>query len=595
MSGQIPEETVDQIRRSVDIVDVISEYVNLKKQGRNFSGLCPFHGEKTPSFSVSQEKQVFYCFGCTEGGNVFSFLMKYHDMTFTEAAQMLAGKSGIDVDIPDQPETSQNGEDQWREGHSLSAKLYHHLLLQAPEGRAAREYLRARGFTRDMIERFQIGYAPDSWHYLSEFLDKRGMNLEEMADCGLLGRRNSDGKPYDQFRDRIMFPIWDKRGEVIAFGGRVLDSSQSPKYLNSPESSVFNKSRLLYYFHGARQVMRRKNEAVLFEGYVDVISAYRAGIEHGVGSLGTALSAEQAKMLRRNADRAVLCYDGDNAGRKAAWKNAAVLLQAGMQVLIAYLPDGMDPDDYIQEYGTERFARHIIGEPLTVMEFKSRVLKEGKNMALESDQLQFVEQMLKEIAALPSPVERDHYLRQLEEEFSLSYDVLRQEMSEQVQNKEKVQRKRERREAPPKPKSRIMSAGERAEQDLILFMMQSRTTAEEVEARIGADFQHETYQALAALLYSFYAEGHESSASRFIESLTDPDLQREAAAIAMKEVETDLTEEVMEDYINQVLHRTPMERQIDELMQKMRQSADKEEQTELMQQLVRLKTGRSGT
>lgn len=595
MVQRIPEEVVDTVRKELDIVDVISEYMQLKKQGRNFTGLCPFHGEKTPSFSVSQEKQLYHCFGCGAGGNVFTFVMEYEGLSFMEAMQKLAPKTSVnlpEINAEEQRETREE-EKSWYKGHELAMKMYHHLLVSSPEGKKAREYLRSRGFTKEMIDRFQIGYAPDSWNFLTDFLKKRDLNTGEMVDCGLLASRESDGKPFDRFRDRVMFPIWDKQGKVIAFGGRVLDPEGKPKYLNSPESNVFNKGRLLYHFHGARPAIKRKNEAVLFEGYVDVISAYRAGIEHGVGALGTALSDEQARMLRRNTDKVILCYDGDNAGQAASWKNADILISAGLEVFIAPLPEGQDPDDYIQQFGTERFAASVIGRPMTMMEFKAGFLRRNKDMSLEAEQLKYAEEMLAEIAKLPKALEQDHYLKQLEEEFSLSYDVLKQEMKQYLQNSVKARTKEikqvQRKETAARAK-KMLTAEERAEQDLITMMIHSDEAAEVIESRIGAAFQNETNQALAALLYSYYAAGYQSDPARFIESIEDHNLKQTAAALAMKRIHVDLSEQVMDDYVSQILHRAPVKKQIEHLQQLMKQTSNVEELKTYVNQLVELKS-----
>ncbi|CAM3797473.1 DNA primase [Alkalicoccus chagannorensis] len=592
MAVRIPDETVAAVRSELDIVDIISDYVQLRRQGRNFSGLCPFHGEKTPSFSVSQEKQLYYCFGCGAGGDVFKFLMEHDGLSFAEAVVELGRRTS--VDIPEEAAAVEELEEEasaWYQGHELAAKMYHHLLVSAPEGRKAREYLRSRGFTREMIDRFQIGYAPDAWQFLTDFLEKRGFRPEDMVEAGLLGARERDGGVYDRFRDRIMFPIWDKQGNVIAFGARVLEAEQQPKYLNSPESKVFHKGRLLYYFHGARPAIKRRNEAVLFEGYMDVIAAFRAGIDNGIGALGTSLSEEQARMIRRNADHVILCYDGDRAGRDAAWKNAEILQKAGLGVRIAMLPDGLDPDDYIQEYGSERFTANVTGEPLTVMEFKSRVLRQGKNLQQESGQLEYVEAMLKEISQLPKQLEQDYYLRQLETEFSLSYDALKQEMKQLMENRIQAQPKAAK-SIPSKPKQqgrKVHAAEVKAERDLLTMMMHSADAALDIEERIGGHFQSETYQALAALLYSYYADGKPGDPSGFVHSIEDPELQREAASLAMADVDIDLTEEGMNDYVEEILYRGPARKRQQELLESMKQTADPEEKTALLQEFIELR------
>ncbi|QKS70872.1 DNA primase [Paenalkalicoccus suaedae] len=570
MSERIPEETIEEIRSSLDIVDVISEYVQLKKQGRNFIGLCPFHGEKTPSFSVSQDKQLYHCFGCGAGGNAFSFVMEYDGLSFIEAVQKLAPKTNVTLPELSIPVNKSEVSDEWKhwyDGHDLAAKLYHHILTSSPEGKKAREYLRKRGFTKTMIDEFQIGYSPDSWSFLSDFLLKRGLKAEDMANCGLVGLRESDGKPFDRFRDRIMFPIWDKQGKVIAFGGRILDPDSEPKYLNSPDSEVFNKGNLLYYFHGARPKMKKKNEAVLFEGYIDVISAHRAGIDYGVGALGTALTESQAKMLRRNVDRVILCYDSDNAGMQATWKNAEILQKAGLEVVVANLPEGYDPDDYIREQGADRFVHDVINRHQTLMAFKSSFLKRGKNVSTEADRLLYMEQMLKEIAKLPKALERDFYIKQLSDDFSVSPEVLKHELSELMAKKEKTVRKEAYKEIQSRTVAsakKMFDAHEAAERHLITLMLQSRSIAEEIEKEIGANFQLEEYQALAALLYSFYGEGYDTNPSSFLERLEDPSLRKLAAELAMKQVNLDLSEQELHDYFKHI-RLYPLKQELKEL------------------------------
>src|SRR5690606_8170374 len=288
MGYRIPEETIEKIRSSVDIVDVISEYVQLKKQGRNYFGLCPFHGENTPSFSVSPDKQIFHCFGCGAGGNVFSFLMDLEGYSFSEAAANLANKVNIDLSDFKQTvvRTDKNTDaEKMQEAHELLKKFYHHLLLNTKEGEHALDYLTNRGFTKEVIEKFEIGYALDSWDFATKFLQKRGFGLELMERAGLLVKKEDTGTFFDRFRNRIMFPIWDHQGKTIAFSGRVLEKGQEPKYLNSPESIIFNKSKTLYNFHQARLSIRKNQQVVLFEGFADVIAADTADLPNSIGTM----------------------------------------------------------------------------------------------------------------------------------------------------------------------------------------------------------------------------------------------------------------------------------------------------------------------
>ncbi|MFA9558764.1 DNA primase [Evansella sp. AB-rgal1] len=554
MSPRIAEEKIEEIRKSVDIVDIISEYVPLKKQGRNLLGLCPFHGEKTPSFSVSSEKQLYHCFGCGAGGNVFSFLMEIESIPFIESVSKIASRVNIQLpELEQQTETSEKENEllkYWHDGHSLAAKLYHHVLTVSDEGKEAREYLRKRGFTKETIETFQIGYAPNSWDFLTSFLEKRKFPMSEMVNCGLLAVREFDQKKFDRFRERIMFPIWNKQGNIIAFGGRILNDG-NPKYLNSPESTVFNKSETLYYFHKARQSIRKKNEAILFEGYVDVISSWRAGIDNGVATLGTALTDVQVKMLSRNTENIILCYDSDSAGQKATLKNITMLQDAGMNVRIARLPDGYDPDDYIRKEGSERFRQDVIGQSLTVMGFKYQYYRRGLNLQDDGQRMDYIKKMLAEISRLKGAVERDHYLRQLSEEFTLSLEALKQEQiqifkaskgKEQQEYKVEVNNLK-------KQQKKLLKAYENAERILIAHMLQNSNVSNQVQKRIGGTFNIDEYQAIVAHLYSYYGEGYDPNPSAFIERLEDNNLRKIAAELAMMTISDDLSEQELDDYI----------------------------------------------
>ncbi|SER70081.1 DNA primase [Salipaludibacillus aurantiacus] len=579
VAQRIPEEKIEEIRQALDIVDVVSEYVQLKKQGRNFVGLCPFHGEKTPSFSVSPDKQLYHCFGCGAGGNAFSFIMETEGISFIEAVEKLASQTNVslpelETEARRKPELSDKMK-HWYEGHKFAAKLYHHILTVSDEGREAREYLRKRGFTKEMIDHFQIGYAPNSWDFLSQFLKKRSFKMDEMAECGLVGLRESDGQPYDRFRDRIMFPIWDRRGNMIAFGGRVLNEGH-PKYLNSPESEVFNKSENLYFFHQARPSIRKKNEAVLFEGYVDVISSWRAGIDNGIGGLGTALTENQAKMIRRNADKVILCYDSDEAGMNATYKNARILQNTGAEVVIASLPEGYDPDDYIQKHGPKRFLQDVISNYMTFTAFKFRYYRRGKNLQYEGDRLNYIEQMVNAVSQLPRAVERDYYLRQLADEFSLSLEALKQEQTEVIKSQQKKQKRQVYQAVQTKSLNvakKMLSAHENAERELIALMLQSRSIAEQVQKEVGGEFHYDAYQAIAALIYSYYGEGYEPDPSHFIERIEDKHLRKITTELAMKKVNIDLSEQELNDYLKQ-LRQFPKRKEIEQLKIKQKKAEE---------------------
>ncbi|ADU29878.1 DNA primase [Evansella cellulosilytica] len=557
LSLRVSEDIIEEIRKSIDIVDIISEYVQLKKQGKNFIGLCPFHGEKTPSFSVSPDKQLYHCFGCGAGGNVFSFIMETEGLPFLESVKKIADRMNMAIpELEHVTDEATSKEDSitkiWHNAHALSAKLFHHVLTSTDEGKEARDYLRNRGFTKEVIDTFQIGYAPNSWDFLASFLEKRKFPMDEMVKCGILSVREFDQKPYDRFRDRIIFPIWNNKGDMIAFGGRIL-SEGNPKYLNSPESSIFNKSETLYYFHKARPSIRKKNEAILFEGYVDVISAWKAGVDNGVASLGTALSTTQAKMLRRLTDHVILCYDSDNAGQNATMKNAAILSEAGLQVRVAILPDGMDPDDYIQKMGVDRFNKDVIGQSLTLMGFKFQYYRRGKNLKDDGERMTYIHQMIEEVSKLSHAVERDHYLRRLSEEFSLSLEALKQQ---QIQVYKQSKGKNEERKVVhsnfSKQQKRLLLAYENAERILIAHMLKNNSVANQVQRKVGGAFNIDEYQAIAAHLFSYYADGFEPNPSSFIEYLEDDKLKRITSELAMMTITEEMSEQELADYIKQI-------------------------------------------
>ncbi|MFG6494139.1 DNA primase [Fictibacillus sp. UD] len=568
---RIPEDLIEKVRSSNDIVDVISDYVPLKKQGRNYFGLCPFHGEKSPSFSVSPEKQIYHCFGCGAGGNVFSFLMNIEGYSFIEAVTQLGKKSAIELPQIHQQNFSEKSTDEKRtmaEVHELLAKLYHHCLLHTKQGRPALEYLENRGFTRESIERFQIGFAPDSWETASQFLQKRGMDLNTAEKVGLIGKRQSEGKPYDRFRNRIMFPIWDRTGLVVAFGGRVLDGEDEPKYLNSPESKIFQKGKTLYGLNLSRAEMRQKQHAVIFEGYVDTIAAFRAGVTNGVATLGTSLTEDHASILKRNVQSVTICYDSDRAGVEAAFRASEILTKQGCAVKISQMPDGMDPDDYISKYGNESFLKDIIGASLTVMAFKIQYYRRGKNLRDEGERMIYIEEIIKEIARLPKAVERDHYLRQIASEFNLSLDALKQQ---QTQTFKQLQRSKDNGPKKRDNNFRIQTLLQKsllprnlnAERIVLAHMLKSEDAAFLIQEKLDSGFNVEEHNAIAAYLYAFYEEGNKPNVGLFMQRIDDDKLRKLASELAMLTISEELNEIELADYIR-IISSYPLLREIQE-------------------------------
>ena len=568
MAERIAEEKVNEIRQAVEIVDVIGDFVQLKKQGRNYFGLCPFHEENSPSFSVSPDKQIYHCFGCGAGGNVFSFLMEIEGLSFQEAAVKLADRANIELQLevtsvnrgPQMPE----GSKQMIEAHELLRKFYHHLLVNTKEGQDALEYLLNRGFTMESIERFQIGYALPSWDFVSKLLEKRGFSLALIEKAGLVIQREKDGTYFDRFRDRIMFPIVDHQGNTIAFSGRTL-GGEDPKYLNSPETQIFNKSKVLYNFHLARPSIRKQQQAVLFEGFADVISANRAGVENGVATMGTSLTEEHMSLLKRNVQAVTICYDSDKAGIEAAFRASKMLSQSGFAVRVAMMPDGMDPDDYIKAHGEEKFKNEIIGSSATLMAFKLIYYRRGKNLQHEGDRLQYIEEVLKEISFLDKAVEKDLYLRQLANEFSLSLDALVQQQNQLVQSSSpkkqqpKGQSQPENKAAVYSRKAELKPAYHTAERRLISHMMRNADITYKVQEMLqGNSLNIDEHQAIITYLFAYYEKGHEPDPSAFLNYLQDNKLKRVVADIEMMSLNEEISDQELSDYIKQVLNYQKM-------------------------------------
>lgn len=554
MGNRIPDELIEQVRESVDIVDVVSEYVPLKKQGRNYFGLCPFHGESTPSFSVSPEKQIFHCFGCGAGGNSISFIMQLEGLNFQESVQQLAQKANITLptDAIDTVKNPQSTEQAiMHEAHEFVKKYYHHLLVNTAEGKEALEYLINRGISKEEIKHFELGVALDSWDAVTKVLEKRGYSMSIMEKAGLVVRNERDGNYYDRFRNRLIFPIHNHQGKIVAFSGRIMGEG-SPKYLNSPESSIFHKGKLLYHFYQAKNVMRKQNRAVLMEGFADVISAYKAGVNDAVATMGTSLTEDQAKVLKTSVDQIIICYDSDLAGINATEKAANILQKEGFTIKVAQMPDGLDPDEYIRQFGPEKFNSSIIEASVSLMSFKMQYHRKGKNLLDETVKFQYIKEMLQEIAKLSQLIEQDYYLNQLSKEFSISIEVLKKEFGQYSNQANRITNVTEvktdiKRDISSKT---LLPAHVRAEQTLLAHMLNSRDVTEKVRQQYQGLFYNNDYSEIIIHLYAYYEEGNESNISKFMNYLPSKRLLEVVSKIVNLQIAPELTERELKDYLD---------------------------------------------
>lgn len=358
VAGRIGDETIREVRERASLMDVISEAVALKRRGRTALGLCPFHAEKTPSFNVSEDRGFYHCFGCGEHGDVFTFVMKTQGLAFPEAVRSVAARAG--VVIPDEPGGGPRKPTEPLIAMNAAAAAFFQGTLRSARGQRARTYLEERGIVDATIERFRLGYAPAEGDALARHLRAQGMRIEDAVELGLVGRRQGGGF-YDRFRERVIFPINDTSGRVVAFGGRILPgvTGDAPKYLNSPESSLFHKGRMVYGLDLARTAIRTRGRVLIVEGYMDVIGLAQVGVEDAVAPNGTALTVDQLRLLRRFTDRIIACFDGDDAGRRAAARSFPLFLEAGLWGLGVFLPAGEDPDTFVRTHGGERFEAEV--------------------------------------------------------------------------------------------------------------------------------------------------------------------------------------------------------------------------------------------
>ena len=431
MFNRYSEELIEEIRINNDIVDVVSEYVKLEKKGKNYFGLCPFHREKTPSFSVEPSKQIFYCFSCSKGGNVFQFISLTEKLDFIEAVRFLADRAKIQLpegDDEEQVEKTRLKQEVMK--INLLAARYFYDTLNSAKGEIARGYLIKRGISEHTVRRFGIGYSLGEWDGLLRHLEKNGFGEQIVLKSGL-AINSKNGKFFDRFRERIMFPIFDVRGNVIAFGGRVMDSSM-PKYMNSPETPVYSKGKHLYALNFAKNSGEKR--LIIVEGYMDVISLHQSGIINAVASLGTALTDSQGRVLKKYAEEIVISYDSDTAGQAATMRGLDLLSEIGCNVKVMTVPDGKDPDEFVRRNNPDEFKK-LANNALTLIEYKIRMLRKENDMATTEGKISFLGKVAGLISKLDSEVEREMYVKKIASENDISEESMFAEVLRRIKPK----------------------------------------------------------------------------------------------------------------------------------------------------------------
>jgi DNA primase, catalytic core len=599
MATRIPQEFIDEVTSKTNIVDVISKYVQLKKSGKNLFGLCPFHEERTPSFSVAEDKQIFHCFSCGRGGNVYKFIMEMENKTFPEAVIEVAQMGNISV-----PNQYENQSTQYENSdsrtllkmYSDAAKLYSHILTKTENGTAALKYLNGRDLGDDLIQTFDIGYAPNNNNLLLQFFKDRDISEDVLRKSGLFAE-NQEGELFDRFRDRVMIPITDESGNIIAFSGRILNKEASTaKYMNSPETPIFNKSKTLFNLNNAKKEIREKGNVILFEGFMDVISAYKAGVTNGVASMGTSLTDQQLYTLSRLTDKINVCYDGDDPGVEATYRALTQLTDERFTYGVISIPDKKDPDEYIRSEGAQRFQNLTNNGVQTPISFILNYFKRNYNLNNEHDQLEFLNQSLHEIVKLQSPVEVDMYVGRVADEMQVSkdsinkeLDALRRQMAIQqpANNYKHVQQKAlEQVTSSVRPKYDRLEKSER-------YLLYWAINFPEVRINLKGDgfkFVHQDYQRIFEKLLSYVEQEEiddEINISDFMNVLDNND-KNLLAELEMMNMPNEYSDQEIDDYMTNIKN-SGLETQLKEINQQLKKAAlvgDSKLQMDLLKQLV---------
>ena len=512
-----PPSFLDELSARNPIEDVVGQYVNLKRSGSNMFGLCPFHGEKTASFSVAPDKGIYYCFGCHKGGNAVNFMMEIEGLSYPDAVRALAKRAGMEVPEDEQYQSRYRQQERLWALHKEAARFFHGKLM-APEGAEALQYALGRGMPKATIINFGIGYAPDSWTSLVDALRKKGYTDEELKESGLVTVSQKNGRIFDRFRDRLMFPIIDVRGNVIGFGGRIMKNDpNAAKYLNSPETLIFNKRKNLFGLNIAKK--SKLGYLILVEGYMDAIALHQYGFDCAVASLGTSLTEEHAVLLSRYTENVVLIYDGDNAGQRAAQRAIPMLEKAGLSIKVLTLKDAKDPDEYLKKFGADRF-KLLLEESSNRVEYQLNAIRKKYDLRVDEQKVKFIGEAAEFVSTLSNAVQREIYGTRVAEAAGISYDALKIEVNKAYKRRmAREKKKEERRSLSPasnlQPKSRTIRydnmKSAMAEENIIAMTLKAPALLDQTSALRGEIFSSNLLGRVYDQLVRRHEEGHEVS------------------------------------------------------------------------------------
>ncbi|ONH14562.1 DNA primase [Staphylococcus aureus] len=597
---RIDQSIINEIKDKTDILDLVSEYVKLEKRGRNYIGLCPFHDEKTPSFTVSEDKQICHCFGCKKGGNVFQFTQEIKDISFVEAVKELGDRVNVAVDIEATQSNSNvqiaSDDLQMIEMHELIQEFYYYALTKTVEGEQALTYLQERGFTDALIKERGIGFAPDSSHFCHDFLQKKGYDIELAYEAGLLSRNEENFSYYDRFRNRIMFPLKNAQGRIVGYSGRTY-TGQEPKYLNSPETPIFQKRKLLYNLDKARKSIRKLDEIVLLEGFMDVIKSDTAGLKNVVATMGTQLSDEHITFIRKLTSNITLMFDGDFAGSEATLKTGQHLLQQGLNVFVIQLPSGMDPDEYIGKYGNDAFTTFVKNDKKSFAHYKVSILKDEiahNDLSYE----RYLKELSHDISLMKSSILQQKAINDVAPFFNVSPEQLANEIQfnqapanyypeDEYGGYDEYGDYIE-----PEPIGMAqfdnLSRQEKAERAFLKHLMRDKDTFLNYYESVDKDnFTNQHFKYVFEVLHDFYAENDQYNISDAVQYVNSNELRETLISLEQYNLNDEPYENEIDDYVN-VINEKGQET-IESLNHKLREATrigDVELQKYYLQQIV---------
>ncbi|HDA8965494.1 TPA: DNA primase [Staphylococcus aureus] len=591
---RIDQSIINEIKDKTDILDLVSEYVKLEKRGRNYIGLCPFHDEKTPSFTVSEDKQICHCFGCKKGGNVFQFTQEIKDISFVEAVKELGDRVNVAVDIEATQSNSNvqiaSDDLQMIEMHELIQEFYYYALTKTVEGEQALTYLQERGFTDALIKERGIGFAPDSSHFCHDFLQKKGYDIELAYEAGLLSRNEENFSYYDRFRNRIMFPLKNAQGRIVGYSGRTY-TGQEPKYLNSPETPIFQKRKLIYNLDKARKSIRKLDEIVLLEGFMDVIKSDTAGLKNVVATMGTQLSDEHITFIRKLTSNITLMFDGDFAGSEATLKTGQNLLQQGLNVFVIQLPSGMDPDEYIGKYGNDAFTAFVKNDKKSFAHYKVSILKDEiahNDLSYE----RYLKELSHDISLMKSSILQQKALNDVAPFFNVSPEQLANEIQFNQAPANYYPEDEYGGYIEPEPIGMAqfdnLSRQEKAERAFLKHLMRDKDTFLNYYESVDKDnFTNQHFKYVFEVLHDFYAENDQYNISDAVQYVNSNELRETLISLEQYNLNDEPYENEIDDYVN-VINEKGQET-IESLNHKLREATrigDVELQKYYLQQIV---------